>query len=276
MKMTNLGEDWLSFEIKVVGPKLTVYLDGKMLIMGLEEPDIKFIAERSGTMMFGVNDVMAQFSDIFMSQIPPPSEQELAAAAANSSSPGAGGPAGLETSDAEEMEFDEEDDATGAAMNGAIGMRTCSEKNNCTARKAWCKSQFMDNIPADCLENFTEYCCGINAISQLEECKQESDLNHTEEEPLNFMTVLCFDQTTIEIDKNKYDQCAACCNNKINNESSSGKSCYTQSSSLRCINSCQTRFPFTINIVLDSGDSDENETSGERQELAAEQQQEWT
>lgn len=67
MKMTNLGEDWLSFEIKVVGPKLTVYLDGKMLIMGLEEPDIKFIAERSGTMMFGVNDVMAQFSDIFMS-----------------------------------------------------------------------------------------------------------------------------------------------------------------------------------------------------------------
>lgn len=67
MKMSNLGEEWLSFEIKLIGPKITIKLDGKNLMIGLQEPDMNFISKRSGTLMFGVNNVKAQFSDISMS-----------------------------------------------------------------------------------------------------------------------------------------------------------------------------------------------------------------
>jgi len=199
-----LAEDWLSFEIKLIGSKITIILDGKNLIIGLEEPDMKFILQRSGTMMFGVNNVTAQFSDISMSYIPPPNEEDAAAGGSGGAEGGGGGADGLETSeDAEEMEFDEEDEAASALMNGTVGMKACSDKNTCTLRNAWCSAEFKESMPADCLQNFSEYCCGIKAMSQLAECKAEADSNQAEEEPLEDLTVSCFDQDSIEIPKNK-------------------------------------------------------------------------
>jgi len=173
-----------------------------MLINSLEEPDMKLIAERTGTMMFGVNNVTAQFTDILMSYIPPPivPGSDAAPSAAGAA---AGAAAGLESSEeAEEMEFDEEDDTMSASMNGKLGMKACSDKNTCTARRIWCNSEFKDSMPADCLSNFSEYCCGIKAMSQLEMCKVEVDLNHGGEEPQDITTISCFEQNS-DVDKNK-------------------------------------------------------------------------
>jgi len=173
-----------------------------MLINSLEEPDMKLIAERTGTMMFGVNNVTAQFTDILMSYIPPPivPGSDAAPSAAGAA---AGAAAGLESSEeAEEMEFDEEDDTMSASMNGTLGMKACSDKKTCTERRTWCNTEFKDSMPADCLSNFSEYCCGIKAMSQLEECKVEVDLNSGEEEPLDIATISCFEQDS-DVDKNK-------------------------------------------------------------------------
>jgi hypothetical protein len=34
--------------------------------------------------------------------------------------------------------------------------KLCSDKATCTARGEWCKSVFKDDVPTDCVENFSD------------------------------------------------------------------------------------------------------------------------
>lgn len=41
LKQANLNEEWINLEIKSIDDKIIVYLNDKILIKGLEEPDFK-------------------------------------------------------------------------------------------------------------------------------------------------------------------------------------------------------------------------------------------
>lgn len=34
--------------------------------------------------------------------------------------------------------------------------KLCSDKSTCTARGEWCKSVFKEDVPNDCVENFSD------------------------------------------------------------------------------------------------------------------------
>jgi len=89
------------------------------------------------------------------------------------------------------------------------------------------------------------------------------------EEPDAVVSESCFDQTVIDGDKNKHDQCVACCMNKIGE-------CYSESSRLACVQSCLQTFPFNLQIATETSENDENETRPEQQERANEEEQQPT
>lgn len=132
--------------------------------------------------------------------------------------------------------------------------KICSDRAKCTARKSWCKETFSPNVPADCLEQFAEQCCGTVAVDALEECKAEVSEWKVLEEPFNPYPDGCFDQAIVSGDKNKNDSCAACCTDQID------EACYTESSRLGCVSKCNSAFPFETAIATQASSNDENST----------------
>lgn len=86
---------------------------------------------------------------------------------------GAGGGGAPAASEEEEVaeEWDEEEEAAMAFINNKSQL--CSGTTTCSKRSAWCREVFKDGVPADCVPKFADYCCGMEAQSELEKCKLE-------------------------------------------------------------------------------------------------------
>lgn len=132
--------------------------------------------------------------------------------AANGAGAGAGG-APVAGEEEELAEWDEEEEAAVAFVENKSQL--CAGVNTCSKRSSWCAGVFKDGVPTDCLLNFKDYCCGMEAQSELETCKVEVDSMSEKEIPDEVLPLSCMDQSAIRGDKNKFDQCAACCTNKI-------------------------------------------------------------
>lgn len=152
---------------------------------------------------------------------------------------------------------DDEEEEEGVAANEEEEFvpsksKICSDLGKCSARNKWCKDTFADNMPADCVDKFSEYCCGTVVPNDLEECRSEVMEWKVLEEPINPNTESCFDQDVVNGDKNKNDSCRSCCSDKLDTD------CQTETSRLGCIGKCNEKFPFDNTIATDAGSNDEN------------------
>lgn len=166
--------------------------------------------------MLGINNDKIEFSDIKIGSIRPPKDAAGGAGGAN----GAGGEdgeasSGIKAADDEEVEEMSLEEDEEAALNSEDKSRMCASQTTCAAHAAWCAETYKDEVPGDCVDKFMDYCCGTLAPNNLEECKLMVDEAFTPVEPDDTVSLECFDQTVVNGDKNKYDQCVSCCGNKI-------------------------------------------------------------
>lgn len=81
VKFPNIKNKWLKIQIKIVKNKISVIIDNNMIFQDFFESDPKTfmpvedgINIKKGSVAFGINGVIAQFSDIKVSAIKPPKD----------------------------------------------------------------------------------------------------------------------------------------------------------------------------------------------------------
>lgn len=155
VKFPNIKNKWLKIQIKIVVNKISVIIDNNMIFQDFVESDPKSfmpiengINITKGSVAFGINGVIAQFSDIKVSAIKPPKDLPPTPPAA--------------AAEEEEEEINGEDDDP--ELNGGLDedlkakevvLRTdCIAINQYFSRLGYCSQKF--NGDDQCINKFNE------------------------------------------------------------------------------------------------------------------------
>lgn len=150
----NIKNKWMKIEIKIVQNKISVIIDNNIIFQDLIENDPQThmpvedgINFKKGSLAFGINGVIAQFTDIKVSAIKPPKDA----------------PAPTPPSTSNE-EVDDDPDLSGgldeeeALLSTAAPLRTdCVAINKYDSRLGYCTLKF--NGDDNCINKFSDYCC---------------------------------------------------------------------------------------------------------------------